>query len=310
MARRPQTTRRPQTPRGPPARFWTPEALASLLEHPLLPAWWVALLVCAAREAWQLPTLWGAELFAGKAELSQAFRRMVGPFASYDILIDGSHDLLTQAGLLEAMKILLRICARGLLWLGTPCQSWIGLSRSFTRRSRIQPEGPPPSRCSSTLSAYLKTHNELAHRSALFIITANLLKIFIAIEQPTSSLLFEYAPMKNALRCAMAQPIAMMMQWFDGATPKPLRIFSNAPCIDGLKKKIAARRMKASKCTSRLANTDCKGGFTGKARELKESSGYTRSFGEAWAASFLTAFEDEDADQPAVIRKRPAGRAP
>ena len=139
-----------------PARSGTPETLESLLGHPLLPAWWVAAMVSVAPAAWKLPELWGAELFAGKAKLSQAFRRMVGPFASCDILIDNDHDLLSQLGLLAAMTMLLQVCSHGLLWLGTPCQSWIGLTRSYTRRSRIQPEGPPASRCSASLAAYLK----------------------------------------------------------------------------------------------------------------------------------------------------------
>ena len=138
-AQRPQTGARA---RRPPARSWTPATLASLLDHELLPAWWVAFVASAAREAWEQPELWGVELFAGKAELSQAFRRMVGPFASYDILMDSGHDLLSQVGLLAAITMMLQVCSHGLLWLGTPCQSWIGLSRSYTRRLRIQPEGP------------------------------------------------------------------------------------------------------------------------------------------------------------------------
>ena len=63
-------------------------------------------MVCAASEAWQLTALCVGSCLQAKQSSRKRFRRMVGPFASYDIIIDGSHDLLTQAGLLEAMHIM------------------------------------------------------------------------------------------------------------------------------------------------------------------------------------------------------------
>ena len=69
------------------------------------------------------------------AELSKAFLEFVGPFSSYDINMGNDYDVTLKAGQIFAIRLLLQVARGGYLHFGTPCKSWVVLSRSYTERT-------------------------------------------------------------------------------------------------------------------------------------------------------------------------------
>ena len=142
-----------------------------------LPDWWVAMLMTASAPALRKTALVGVEIFAGKAELSGACSRLVGPMESFEIENSPRENILNSDGVLYLMELLLRIRTKGLTWLGTPCKSWVCLSRSFTRRSLLQPAGPPRDYTTDKQCQYLMEHNCIADVCAMVIRTVAALNI-------------------------------------------------------------------------------------------------------------------------------------
>ena len=123
-------------------RGWTQSTLKQTLREAQLPTWWITMMLAAALEACMLPVLAAVEVFAGQGELCSAIEELVGCSAMFEVKRDPRHNILKREGLFMIMVLVLRIVRGGLLWLGTPCQSWIILSRSWTRRTRFRPQGP------------------------------------------------------------------------------------------------------------------------------------------------------------------------
>ena len=130
----------------------------------------------------------GMEIFAGQQQLSKACQQLHGAraWATFENLDNEKEDVLQNDGLSLLLSRMLAITAGGLVWLGTPCKSWIALSRSFTRRSVELPDGPDclASLCSPRQHAYLLEHNSIAEVSALIMETAYRLSLQCALEQP------------------------------------------------------------------------------------------------------------------------------
>ena len=121
--------------------------------------------------------------------------------------------------------MLLCIIVGGLVAIGNPCQSWVVLSRSFTQRSVMIPQGPTLQ--TGKQSDYLERHNLIADVTALLIRTARAINIHYMLEQPLSSLLNHYSPIVRATHDAMSTPFEMSA--FGGDSPKPLLVRHNCP---------------------------------------------------------------------------------
>ena len=76
-----------------------------------------------------LPLICGVESFSGRGELPRAMCDFVGPFFTFELEGDPNQVFLTKEGMLLLVQMCLRIQIGGLLWLGTPCKSWVVLSR-------------------------------------------------------------------------------------------------------------------------------------------------------------------------------------
>eukprot|EP00415_Alexandrium_ostenfeldii_P003406 UN3406 len=115
---------------------------------------------------------------------------VLGQWSSFEKLNSDAEDILGEAGLQLLRGRLLAVAAGGLLWLGTPCKSWVALSRSWSCRSTAMPQGPVPALCSGTQHKYLHEHSTIAGVTALLLRTSALLGLRCTLEQPLSSLLF------------------------------------------------------------------------------------------------------------------------
>ena len=234
----------------PLKRVWRKSGLAALLAQAVLPTWWVKLALECSALAWGQPLLHGVEYFSGQGELQKAFDSQVGPFAYFDIRHGPTYDISTDAGVRTAMILLLRVASGGHLHFGTPCSSWVALSRSFTKRSSYQPKGPDKAHCTKKQWAYLQLHNRIAKISSYLMKLATLLGHTVSLEQPVSSLLFSYAPMVAALKDAISAPFHMGA--FGGESPKPLKLVGTAAWLSVFRAVYLARKSAATKPSKRL----------------------------------------------------------
>eukprot|EP00974_Lingulodinium_polyedra_P108434 10496796-Lingulodinium_polyedra.AAC.1 len=156
-------------------RPWAEDSLEPVLQQAGLPRWWIQLCLEAVPKALALPVAWGLEVFSGKGELSRAFCDVLGDFRTFEFNNDPAQDILATDGVVFMLSMLLSTCQNGLLWLGTPCKSWVVLSRSFTQRSLLQPQGPAGG--TERQRSYLDEHNTIAVISAMCIRTAAALNI-------------------------------------------------------------------------------------------------------------------------------------
>ena len=77
------------------------------------------------------------------------------------------------------LSMLLSACQHGFLWFGTMCKSWVVMSRSFTQRSLLQPQGPAGG--TERQRSYLDEHNTIAVISAMCIRISAALNIHFVI---------------------------------------------------------------------------------------------------------------------------------
>ena len=112
--------------------------------------------------------------------------------AAMDKLIGGmSHDLLSWAGFMHAVCLILSVRRGGLLWMGPPCGNFIWMSRAATKRTISNPLGTGPK---------AKIANLLTSRWVFLAWLANAIGIYVIIEQPESSILWEHPDVKELLR--------------------------------------------------------------------------------------------------------------
>lgn len=247
---------------------------------------WVATVLSVAPLALSQPVLFGVEIFAGEGELAGAFCQHVGPFEQFELLTNPAHDALDPEGFKLLMQLILRIGKGGHVHLGTPCSSWIFLARSQSRRSLLQPQGPPAPQCRPSLQRYLKDHNALADITGSVVRMACALGLTYSVEQPRSSLLWSYPPVLAALAATTARNIPFFMSAFQGDSPKPLSMRGNAPWLVVFKEVAENLHRRVGLPEKRLA-TRAAAYVTGRRAELKRSSAYTAAFGMAMSLCFL-----------------------
>ena len=115
-----------------------------------------------------------------------------------------------------------RIQAKGVLWMGTPCRSWVALSRAWTRRSIHQPAAPCSKFTWCCQRAYLDEHNYIATVTLHLLVFSWRMGFFYVVDQLHSSLVFRFPPMAWALFQTGAVTVPMPMVAFNGDGPKPL----------------------------------------------------------------------------------------
>ena len=252
-----------------------------------LPEWWVALVCASASTIGPADSLLhGVEVFSGAGHLSAAFKRIVGAWASFEVQDDESENILAIDGVKLLLRRVLLVGLGGLVWLGTPCKSWVGLSRSFTMRTTSAPQGPVPALCSAKQRRYLKEHNCIAEISALLLQTATHLGLDYCLEQPLSSLLFRYRAVRKALLETDAVSCYFQMNSLCGDSPKPLRLMTTAKFMSIFKEVTQRRKVPLQKTRKRLVTTGSNGSFTGNHSALRESSAYTPCMGVALALCY------------------------
>ena len=99
---------------------------------------------------------------------------------TFDLESKPSQDMMSVAGYLQAIQRTLRVCTKGLLWLGTPCRSFVWVSRSRHKRSRANPFGDSKHR-------FVECGNSLTARSVILCLIALVRGVLFFTEQPSGS---------------------------------------------------------------------------------------------------------------------------
>eukprot|EP00435_Cladocopium_sp_Y103_P033147 s1448_g8.t1 len=108
--------------------------------------------------------------------------------------------------------------------------------------------------------------------------------VYVVLEQPSSSLLFSFEAVAQALDSVRARRVAVSMQAFGGTSRKSLALVGTAPWLEDLQRESRDRRS-FNTSTENLCTVDDNGAVTGRRSEMKASEEYTAEFSETCACS-------------------------
>lgn len=130
---------------------------------------------------------------AGDRALSDAIYRSGYVVMARDILFTRAHNLLSTLGIVVALQTLRSLVKGGLYWAAPPCSSWVWLSRSSTGRTRLRPGG-------QRHRLKVRQANKLARRVCYICTYVRAKQAHFVIEQPASSVMPLYGPVRRLLR--------------------------------------------------------------------------------------------------------------
>lgn len=105
---------------------------------------------------------------------------------------EATEDILTHVGFLLALSLVMRLRAGGLLTMAPVCSSWIFLCKKQTQRTASN------GYVGNLDSKSVRDGNTMADVAALFYTVARARDVCAVIENPPSSTLFQYAPIRDA----------------------------------------------------------------------------------------------------------------
>ena len=193
------------------------------------------------------------EVLAGRGEVSKALVLQSFQVASIDAL-DGSAEsnILSFRGFCNILRLLLRVRVGGLLWLAPPCATWIYISSSWHRRC-------PENRYRGNRRWLdIRESNSMAVLVAALISLATFRQVSLILEQPSSSTLFQYGPVRQALRAARAGSLVTYLRSFCKYFPlvKPLKLAFTCPWATHLSRNMPFNRTPAEEAYSHDALND------------------------------------------------------
>ena len=229
------------------------------------------------------------ELFAGEAAVSQGMRLLGHSGFTMDLRISLDHDLLSPAGFVMLLSCLARLRPGAVFWAAPPCSTWVFMSRHSTGRDRCV--------TGNTSSPYVLAQNALVCRLLVALRFCLARGVYFIVEQPHSTVMFEYPPFKRWLASAAAagrvQRCHTQMGAFGLRAVKDTILLGTAPYLGGLARRMGARERQAlreDRMTTAVVYRDsegrrrCKGG-----KDLKATQAYPFRFGLAHALAYQTA---------------------
>lgn len=218
-----------------------------------------------------------AEMFAGKAVLSERLRLAKFPGISCDVDYGGkAMDLLTPAGMGLAILSVLRLQPGSLGVLAPVCSSMGFLTASQTNRSFFCPLG-------SSEFGWVQTGNILAIRSILLAWLLVGLGHCFLLEQPSGSMFRHFPQWRFFCKyiCVVFRQRVWMRHWGAGSL-KPTFLWSNSELVKHfcLGKLTQAQRSGAVRLAEPYVDRFGKARATGNRKRLKKSQNYTAPFGD------------------------------
>ena len=115
----------------------------------------------------------------------------------------------------------------GLWWCAPLCSPWIWFCRRVTGRSKERPEG-------NTEDPRNVYHNGCMGLLAEILLMLHAIGVLFAMEQPCTTVLFEFGPMKNAMHITQAIKISFSMGRWGAPTLKPTWVMGTWPGLQAL----------------------------------------------------------------------------
>lgn len=228
------------------------------------------------------------DLFSGAGGLASGLRACGFVGLQQDFSLHHQFDLLSARGFLLALSALRRVRPFGVCHCGPPCGSWVWISRASTGRRSWRVRGlDVPS---------VRMANLLVRRLCLLLTYAVKRNIQVIVEQPLSSLLFDFPPFKRLVSRFGFVSVSAHMGFYGAPTLKPTRLVGSALFLPDLAQKCGVlHRRRLAAASARLGlqvvkkrqvagRTRVDGG-----RSLKGTQqypiGYGVSVGAAWTQS-------------------------
>ena len=225
------------------------------------------------------------ELFSGERAISLGLKHFGYSGLSVDERYNPHYDLLKPEGFLLAVRHILEQKQGSLLWMAPPCGSWVWMSASSTGRTAQDP-------CGKDVPS-TRINNMLADRICYLMLLAFALGIFVIIEQPWSSVLWEKPIVKEVFEFIKVLEARHDLGTNNAKSQKSLILKGTFPGIANLNKSVDGRDKKRMKLEKRpgeeltVTSVDLDGNkrVTGS-KGLKDSQAYPLSFGAEVALQY------------------------
>lgn len=214
------------------------------------------------------------ELFAGQAQITLALQQ--AGFSMRAVDADSGHaegNLLSYRGFQSALKLIMSLKPKGLLWLAPPCSSWVYMSSSWHKRdTKNQHRG-------ATRWCDIREANSLGCVVAILVLVAYWREVWYILEQPKGSKLLKFRPLRKALQTTEAKALTTYLRSFCTSFPilKPLTLCYTAPWAAFLARPMPAKGNASTQVYVKDATT---GQVTGKAC-LADTAAYPAEFAAA-----------------------------
>ena len=228
---------------------------------------------------------WGdldaVEYFAGCRCITFAMRALGYRAMPFELNLSRRMNMESDIGFALAIMMLLRLEARGLLWLAPVCSSWVWMNLGTSKRNKIAIFGD----CDYH---YVRAANLQVARVCLLLEWACAMGIYWALEQPISSLL-EFHPRYQALLAKhLVYVFTVELGAYGANSLKRIKIYTNAKWLCELGTATVPRGTTflnsgtvAIKYVDSKGETKVKGG-----PDLRATQAYPPRFGIAIAALY------------------------
>ena len=227
------------------------------------------------------------ELWSGTGTLCDAARNMGLATEPFDkIRVPGRtdrpgrecEDILHKDGFMKALKLVMRLKPKGLLWQGVQCSSFVFADSSNCKRKRDNVQGD--------LSYQpVVEGNAMANAAAFFMVVCVLRGVQAGLENPAGSQLFEYVRSTTDLIKGLCSQICHRCAYDDGPYPrigpKPYKFLCTGNWIHNVKQKCSCPVPPAGEQQhQKLMEHSATGGVSGTSK-LKTSAAYPKRLGRA-----------------------------
>ena len=183
----------------------------------------------------------------------------------FDILYSQDDNIMSAAGFTKACRLIMHTQAGGMCWVAVVCSSWVWISRSGSGRSSQRAEG-------DLNIPRIRSANKMAMHSVLLMMLAWRRGPTIFLEQPLSSVLGSFTPMKELLDWTMRESVTTSLGAYNAESEKLIKVWSTSQYVADLKRKRTSTGTTLATCVA--------GKVTGKSKELNNSSAYPLLFGQ------------------------------
>lgn len=228
-----------------------------------------------------------AEAFAGDHAWSRGMQFMGFEGRSFDMRFTPAHNFMRPAGFLALVATVMCMHKGAVLWLGTPCSTWVWMSRWSTGRSATCIIG-------NVSSAYIRAQNALISRVCYIIVLAMKRGVYWIIEQPMSSIMWSHPLMERVLTRFGDQidSVTADMGSWSLETLKPSVFKGTAPYLKQLGRRANScdrevLKYRINKVETMSSYIDKKGKKrSAGTAELKGTQSYSLNFGAAHALAY------------------------